>query len=119
MAAGRSATLAELCLDGKQKIPFTCSYLPGKTNFRLTFWLCIGLLMNLVSKTAELERHALDDTRLFAGSLITLCIAGIAIRWRTTCQAKDEDTGVQFEDADSPVITGLGLHRDGALVVEK
>src|SRR5262249_7529233 len=45
--------LTELCLLGAQKIPFTCSYLPGKSNFHLTFWLCIGLLMELVGRGAE------------------------------------------------------------------
>jgi hypothetical protein len=29
--------VAELCLQGDQKIPFTCSWLPGKSKFHIAF----------------------------------------------------------------------------------
>jgi len=44
--------MGEFCLQGMQKIPFTCSYLPGKSNFHVTFWMCIGYIFALVAKGA-------------------------------------------------------------------
>src|ERR1019366_4255474 len=41
MLAFLGIILAEFSFDGVQKIPFTCSYLPGKSNLHLTFWLWI------------------------------------------------------------------------------
>jgi hypothetical protein len=35
-----AVAVAELCLHGTQKLPFTCSYLPGKSNFNISFLLC-------------------------------------------------------------------------------
>jgi hypothetical protein len=91
-------TLNELCLHGAQKIPFTCSYLPGRSNFHLTFWLCIGLLMTLISKGAEFERKALGDPVLYSSLLVVLCLVAILARLRTTAEAHAEGAEQQFED---------------------
>ena len=50
-----SMILAELGLHGVQKLPFTCSYLPGKSNAYRTFWLCLGLLLALYATTGSFE----------------------------------------------------------------
>jgi len=112
------AILVEFCLHGAQKIPFTCSWLPGRSNFHLTFWLCIGLLMTLISKGAEFERRAIGDATRGALTLLGLGIAAVLLRWRTAAQANSEQAELRFEDAPSPAIIGLGLHRDGALTIE-
>ena len=72
------AILAELCLQGIQKIPFTCSYLPGKSNFHITFLLCISFLIPLINRVAIVERRALDDR--FAYSVLVLGSGDSAIR---------------------------------------
>ncbi len=111
-------TLVELCLLGQQKIPFTCSYLPGKSNIHVTFWLCIGLLMTLISKGAQFELRALVDARRYLSILIAL--GGIALlnRWQASATARSEGADVRFEDESAPVIVGLGLNRDGAFMIE-
>jgi len=38
--------LVELCLYSFQKIPFTCSYLPGKANIHIVFWVGLVLYFN-------------------------------------------------------------------------
>jgi hypothetical protein len=98
--------LVELSLYGTQKIPFTCSYLPGRSHFHLTFWLCIGLLMLLISKGAQFERKALSDPNLYWGIVVTLVaiatFARLGHRWRSP--------DVQFDDDPLPAIIGLELN---------
>ena len=113
-----SAILVELCLYGAQKIPFACSWLPGRSNFHLTFWLCIELLMTLISKGVEFERRAIGDSRMGVLTLLGLGIAAVLVRWRTAAQATSDQAELVFEDAPSPAILDLGLHRDGALTIE-
>lgn len=108
-----STALMELCLHGPQKIPFTCSYLPGRSNFHITFWLCIGLLMNLIGKGAEFERRALVDSSLYSRALVVLIVFLAIARWRSSAGANGEEAGPQFEDELPPVIIGLALNQDG------
>jgi hypothetical protein len=110
--------LTEICLHGVQKIPFTCSYLPGRSNFHLSFWLCIGLIMILISKGAEFERRALEDSTRYWSILVVFGIFVVLARWRTTTATRSEGAELQFEDETPPVILGLGLNRDGALTID-
>lgn len=110
--------LTELCLHGTQKVPFTCSYLPGRSNFHLTFWLCTGLIMILIGKGAEFERRALGDATRYSSICVVLGIIAALARWRTAVEAHSEGAELQFEDEPPPAIIGLGLNRDGALMIE-
>ena len=42
----------------------------------MTFWLCIGLLMQVVNKAAEFEQRALEAHASYAITLAILCFAG-------------------------------------------
>ena len=97
------AILVEMCLYGQQKIPFTCAYLPGRSNFHLTFWLCIGLLMQIVSRAAMLELWALENPRRYAAMLAVLVVLLAALRLRS--YAGD----VQFEETPPGELLALGL----------
>jgi hypothetical protein len=109
--------LVELCLHGLHKIPFTCSYLPGKSNLHITFCLWLMLGLNLTYLSADFERRALSDPGRFASILALLCIGVIAAWWRTA-RANLEHTELQFEDELPPLISSLGLHRDGILSIK-
>jgi CubicO group peptidase (beta-lactamase class C family) len=104
-----SIILAELCLGGEQRIPFTCSYLPGKSNFHLTFWLCVSLIVALIRRAAEFEQHALEEPRHYASLVGVLAILAILARWRNAAATLDEDA-VQFEAEENDSILVLGLH---------
>lgn len=111
-------TLVELCLHGLRKIPFTCSYLPGKSNLHIAFCLWLMLGLNLTYWGAEFERRALSDPGRFPWIVAALlCIAAIST-WRRTAWANSEYTELQFEDELPPIVSSLGLHRDGVLPVE-
>jgi len=101
--------VAELCLYGFQKIPFTCSYLPGKSYFHMAVLAFLGLIF-LITKGAAIERSALDDPSRYATMIGVLGLAVALTRWRTAAHAKSDDAELQFEDAPPPAILELRLH---------
>lgn len=116
MAAGHvvvlgllSIILAELCLAGEQRIPFTCSYLPGKSKVHLAFWISVGLIVAVIRRAAEFERQALDKPRNYALLVGSLAILAILARWRNAAATLDEDV-VRFEAEENDSILVLGLH---------
>ncbi|MBV9181111.1 MAG: hypothetical protein JO356_07360 [Acidobacteria bacterium] len=110
--------VSEFLLRRFQKIPFTCSYLPGKSYFHMVCLAFIGLTFR-VSKGAALERTALEHPVRYAALIGVFAIAAGAIRWRTTVRARSEQAAVQFEDEPEPTVLRLGLeHRDGILPVQ-
>jgi hypothetical protein len=106
-------TLAELCLHGFRKIPFTCSYLPGKSNLHITFCLCLMLGLNITYWGAEFERRALFDAAEYTWMFAILTTAAVCAWWRTEAQANSEQTPLQFEEEPPPAIVSLGLHLYG------
>ena len=113
-----SVILTELCLYGFHKVPFSCSYLPGKSNFHIKFWLFLMLGLNITFRAAEFERLALANPSKYAWTVAVLSIAAFFASWRTGSNAQSEEAPLQFEDEWSPVILSLGLHRDGTLPLE-
>ena len=98
--------VAYLCLHGFHKIPFTCSYMPGKSNIYAACLLSIGAL-RLVSDCVEYERRALDQPASYAKMLIVLGIAVICARWRTVALANW--AVLQFDEAEEAEIISLDL----------
>jgi len=104
--------VAELMLYNFQKIPFTCSYLPGKSYFHMAALTFLGLVF-LIIKGAALERSALEDPASYAIMISILATASIAARWRTSAHAVSDEAELRFEDAPHPAIQSLGLSGDG------
>jgi CubicO group peptidase (beta-lactamase class C family) len=107
--------LAELCLHGIQKIPFTCSYLPGKSNVYRMFWLCLGLLLALIAKGVQLEQQALQDVTMYVSLLSVLGAVWLWARWRTTSLANTETADLHFEEEPSGQMVTLELSWTGGL----
>ncbi len=107
------ALIAELCLGNFHKLPFTCSYLPGRSYAHMAFLGFMGIMV-VVGKGAEVERRALGNTASLATMLALLGVAVLCARWRTTASAKSPEGSLQFEEAPVPAILSLGLNRDGA-----
>jgi hypothetical protein len=105
------AILVQLCELGSRKIPFTCSYLPGKGNIQFVFWGCVMLLVRLVLEAAKLERQALDKPFRYALLVISLLAAWTILRWSATVQAKSAPA-LYFEDVNPAEVITLNLHRD-------
>lgn len=109
------AVVVELALYRFQKLPFTCSWLPGQAFARVAFVAYSFLLQLLVYEGGALERRALDEPVLYAE--ILACLVGVVatVRWWITVEINAEESVVSFEETQTPIITGLGLFRDGVL----
>jgi len=109
--------LAELCLHGFHKIPFTCSYLPGKSQVHLAIWGAVSLLWFIIL-SVRYELDALEDPARFVPALIGLAVVWACLRWRTAAHARREEAEVRFEELAAPAVLVLGLNRDGAWPME-
>jgi hypothetical protein len=97
----------EWAFSSWEKLPFTCSHLPGKT----PIWMilaCIGLL-GVLSMLHTLLLAALYNAALFA----TLLSALLAAWWwiRRTRRQSWADLHLKYEEAPAPVVRGLNLLR--------
>jgi hypothetical protein len=105
--------VAEFCLRGTQKLPFTCSYLPGKSNFNVTMVVCVLVILPLLAKAVELERDSFDNAAGYAVVVGLLAAIAIWARWSATRLAKSPEGELHFEEAAEPAVFALDLHRDG------
>src|SRR5262249_15726905 len=108
-----AVVIAELCLLGFNKIPFTCSYLPGKSQLHLAI-LAAAYLLWVIGLNSTYQRELLEDAGNLARLLIALIVIWVCARWRNAVQAKANDAEVRFEDVDAPAVQGLGLTRDAS-----
>ncbi len=109
--------VAETCLQSYRKIPFTCSYLPGKTHFHVAVVIYVVFALEL-GTGAEIEQTALVDHH---GNLVimlaTFAVAAGLLRWRAGWLGSGPggplEEEIEFEDIPAPAIMVLGLNRDG------
>ena len=99
--------LADLCLIGFYKVPFTCSYLPGKSNVQFVFWGFLVLFVPLAMRFASLEQRALNSLPRF------LCVTGVLVAvvaaLRVFNYYRAKTAAIYFEELPEEVITTLGL----------
>jgi hypothetical protein len=99
--------LAELCLIRFYRIPFACSYLPGKSRVHIVFMGAFGLLVGSISGVL-FERQAFRErgtaVAWFVVSALLLLGARVAA-WRLA--AGNAET--EFEGHEPEAIQGLGL----------
>lgn len=98
--------LVEISLIGFHKIPFTCSYLPGKTKIHVTFVACIFLLPSTLMQVAEIEEGALDNRLHYIAVVAILIAAIVALR-----RYFRSDQQPQFEEFESNELVTLNLQR--------
>lgn len=105
--------LAETRLLSFRKIPFTCSYLPGKANLAvyLAAGAFLGIALSVESIQFELNALTHEQRNLFE-PLAGLPIAAFTLRWYASRQARAADA-IEFEDLPTPAVLRLGLNRDG------
>jgi hypothetical protein len=81
--------LADISLYSFRKIPFTCSYLPGKSKVHMTFLLYFALFFLVVSWAAEFEMRSLEDPVRYALVVGVLAGAGVVIRRGLTARSEE------------------------------
>ena len=100
--------LTDLCVQGFRKIPFTCSYLPGKSQVHMVILGALGLLYFTLF-AVKYEREILADRGGASAMLSILAAVAVWARWRSVAEAKDEAAWLRFEDAPADEILVLGL----------
>lgn len=98
---------AEISLVGFYKVPFTCSYLPGKTNIQFAFWGFVVVLSVLAVSFAPLEMDALGSPFRYACLCVGFIAAALGLWAFNRYRAKSAI--LYFEELPDPVITTLGL----------
>ncbi len=106
----------DICLLGFRKIPFTCSWLPGKKRMNMAFLGALGLLL-ILGPATELERNALRRTGSTMLMLALIAAAWVCLRWASVRLAKGEEAELRFEEEETPAVQQLGLFRDGVLPI--
>jgi hypothetical protein len=101
--------LVELCLLGFQKIPFACSYLPGKANLHFVFWIFLLIFLQLLAKAALSESRMLHDPLETLKVLLLLAAAAAAL-WRIDLARAHKTEELLFEESAEPEIVSLKLH---------
>lgn len=107
--------LVDIALWGCRKIPFTCSYLPGKSQAHMVFLGAVGLLW-LLAQSVVFEQQALQKRGVMAAVMALLGVTAIAVRLRVRALAKSDERDLQFEEEPTSAVLELGLFRDGAVV---
>jgi hypothetical protein len=100
----------ELSLLRFQKIPFTCSLLPGRTNLQFAFWAYLLLLIPLTEKSARFEQRALADPLRYSLILAALGIVSLFLFGWNKLQANS--AVIVFEELPPVEIIGLELGKD-------
>jgi hypothetical protein len=97
----------ELSLIRFYKVPFTCSYLPGKVHVQVIFWCFLLLVFVFAMVTAEYEVPALNSAMRSAVMIIVLMVATMGL-WRYN-QRQAKSAALYFEELLPEVITTLGV----------
>jgi succinate dehydrogenase hydrophobic anchor subunit len=73
--------LVEVSLIAFNKIPFTCSYLPGKGNVHFVFWICALFLLPVMEAAGEMELLLLKKHWTWITLVSALAVLALAARW--------------------------------------
>ena len=104
------SVVTDLSLREFRKIPFTCSYLPGKSKVHMVFWFGIIPLVFLVHKLAELEDGLMDSAAGYCAMVAVLTVAGWAARRAVNHDAAENSLEAQFEETSPDELLTLGLN---------
>jgi hypothetical protein len=111
------AAVAYVCLAAFRKIPFTCSYLPGKSYLHMAF-LTAMFLMLFIIRGVVFESAALRNRTSYTAMVAALAVAVVAARWWAVARGNEVDAVVQFEEVPAAILQTLGLNRDGVVTTE-
>ncbi|HTZ99977.1 MAG TPA: serine hydrolase domain-containing protein [Candidatus Aquilonibacter sp.] len=107
--------VCELSLRGFQKIPFACSYQPGKSQLHMTL-LAFVVVLVLIGKGVAFELGALGNPFRYAAMLSVLVSAALVACWWARA-TNSRHTAPHFEDDPEPAILELKLHERGVLPI--
>ena len=99
--------MTDAALIGVSKIPFACSYLPGKSNVQYIFWAFVLVFVPLAMMFSRYELSVLDRPVAYAFLVAALAIAAFGLWFFNHQQAKS--AVIYYEDSEPDVITTIGI----------
>jgi hypothetical protein len=105
------ALLVELTLYSFPKIPFACSYLPGKGNLQYVFWISALLALPVIGATAHLEARTFNNPPGYWGMTLVLIFSLVYLS-RQVRQKAAQTVHIRFEEAYLSEINPLSLHNE-------
>jgi hypothetical protein len=100
--------LVEVCLYTFPKIPFACSYLPGKAQIHIYFWVGLLFCMKLLSTAAAFEGRQLYRLGRCLIMLLGFGVAALGMRYLSGRRAASSEE-LRFEEEYPAAVTTLGL----------
>ncbi|HEY2040518.1 MAG TPA: hypothetical protein VGG95_12680, partial [Edaphobacter sp.] len=100
--------LVEVCLFGFQKIPFTCSYLPGKGNLHFVFWFTLALIVWVLKEAAVAEQRLLAHRSHALLLLLSLAAATQAMYLVNRSRQRSLPELI-FDEKEPPTLISLKL----------
>ena len=102
--------IVELCLISFPKIPFTCSYLPGKAKIHFVFWGCLFLFIPALGYAAEFEGRMLSRPGSTILMIAVLAVAAALLYWIAQIRSMANET-LTFEEENPAEIVSLKLNQ--------
>jgi len=92
-------------ITGTTTIPFTRSYLPGKSQFHIAAVIGLVLVLPLTISAARFERDALQDGVVYSEMMAALAVMWTLLRYRTAWLESTDGSQVEFDGkpADRPL----------------
>jgi hypothetical protein len=102
-----ASILMDASLVKAAKIPFACSYLPGKSNIQYMFWAFAVIYMPIAMEFSNYEHRALEHRGSFAVMIAALSVVAVGLWSFNRCEARS--AVLYFEETPPEVIMTLGL----------
>lgn len=102
-----ASILVDLSLLNVSKIPFACSYLPGKSNIQYMFWAFAVGLLPIAMEIANWEARSFASARRTAWMLSIL--GSLALGAWLVNRYRARSAVLYYEEMEPQVITTLGL----------
>lgn len=99
--------MTDAVLIGVSKIPFACSYLPGKSNVQYIFWTFVVGFIPLAMMFSGYEQSVLDHPLAYSFLMALFLLTASALRLFNRHQAKS--AVLYYEESESEVITTIGI----------
>lgn len=99
--------MTDAVLIGAEKIPFACSYLPGKTNVQYMFWAMVVGATPLAFMFSQYELSVLGDPLRFRALIGVMLILAGAL-WKFN-QIRARSAALHYEDFEQDIVIGLKI----------
>lgn len=95
----------EVCLATFPKVPFACSYLPGKANIHFIFWATLAGLIWLLREALEFESRLLLRPWWFGVLVLSLATVAGGVALSTEMRSRGTDVLVFEEEYGEQLVT--------------